>query len=95
MTACKSNLKNIATALEMYADDHEGTFPESLEALTPEYLRQIMVCPSAEKDTYSSSYSRNTEPDGYVMRCHGENHHILGAPDYPAYDAVNGLAERP
>ena len=27
LTACKSNLKNIATALEMYSTDNSGQYP--------------------------------------------------------------------
>ena len=32
LTACMSNCKNIATALEMYSSDHGGRYPATLEA---------------------------------------------------------------
>ena len=35
LTACKSNLKNFGTALEMYATDHSGRMPPSAALLTP------------------------------------------------------------
>lgn len=56
LTACRSNLKNIATALEMYATDYEGKYPSSLTLLTPNYLRSLPTCPAARVDTYSPTY---------------------------------------
>lgn len=35
LTACKSNLKKIATALEDYAAKHHNRYPESLEFTAP------------------------------------------------------------
>lgn len=60
-TACKSNTKNLATALEMYASDNGGQYPVSLSKLVSSnpasaYLRMIPTCPAAGKDTYSSTY---------------------------------------
>lgn len=43
-TACRSNLKNLGTALEMYSTDHEGRFPAALSALTPGYLKSLPRC---------------------------------------------------
>jgi hypothetical protein len=45
ITACKSNLKNIGTALEMYSTDYSGRYPNSLDVLTPNYLKSIPECP--------------------------------------------------
>ena len=53
LTACKSNCKNIATALEMYASDNKGQYPKSLDGLFPKsYLRRIPSCPSSLKTTF-------------------------------------------
>jgi len=41
LTAMKSNLKNIGTALEMYSSDHKGRYPEKLDYLTPDYLKTL------------------------------------------------------
>jgi len=41
LTAMKSNLKNMGTALEMYSADHKGLYPEKLEQLTPDYLKTL------------------------------------------------------
>ncbi len=58
LTACKSNLKNFGTALEMYAYDHAGRYPSSATQLTPNYLKTLPKCPTAGRDTYSSTYTR-------------------------------------
>ena len=101
LTACKSNLKNIATGLEMWSTDNAGRYPTSLEALVPNYLRAIPLCPSAGKDTYSASLQTGLSAEGneetkyqdyYIVKCLGHNHHWV-APDYPQYNCVYGLVE--
>lgn len=68
-TACKSNVKNIATALEMYASDNAGQYPLALSKLVSSdrknsYLYAIPTCPAAGKDTYSSTYKmKNAKRD--------------------------------
>ncbi|CAN0391541.1 unnamed protein product, partial [Phaeothamnion confervicola] len=53
LTGCKSNLKNLATSLEMYSTDNAGHYPRSsLNLLTPNYLKVIPQCPTAQRDTY-------------------------------------------
>ena len=44
LTQCKSNLKNIGTALEMYSTDYEGKYPSGLSSLVPNYLKAIPDC---------------------------------------------------
>ncbi|MFP4496675.1 MAG: prepilin-type N-terminal cleavage/methylation domain-containing protein, partial [Vulcanimicrobiota bacterium] len=55
-TACASNLRNVATALEMYATDHTGRYPADLGDIKPDYLRQVPECPSAGDDTFTDAY---------------------------------------
>lgn len=57
-TACRSNLKNIGKALEMYSTDWDGHYPPELSTLVPTYLKEIPLCPGAGLDTYSDSYER-------------------------------------
>ncbi|MGE0487608.1 MAG: hypothetical protein AB7S38_00185 [Vulcanimicrobiota bacterium] len=93
-TACKSNLKNIATALEMYSTDFHGAYPNSLATLTPNYLRSIPTCPSSGLDSYSLSYRVATDPHRYGFCCLSGTH--PGHPrNYPAYNAMAGLVEQP
>ncbi len=97
LTACKSNQKNLATALEMYSTDYSGYYPKDLKPLiSGQYLRQIPTCPAAQADTYSQSYEVATQPDMFSFCCKGEHHRGAGIPaDYPRYNAMEGLSERP
>lgn len=92
LTACKSNLKNIATGLEMYSTDFEGKYPDSLAKLSPDYLKVVPDCPAAGSDTYSGSYKVSTSPDTYAFACSG-NHHRQPAENLPAYNSEEGLSE--
>lgn len=99
--ACKSNLRNISTALEMYSADFSGYYPERMALLEPDYLRAIPTCPSAGRDTYSASYVRAVRPpgatkgDAYTLMCQGANHESAGLePDFPQYNSVEGIVER-
>lgn len=105
LTACKSNEKNIATALEMYASDFGGVYPQSLSRLINknpkfDYLRYIPTCPAAGKDTYSATYkmtsaSSSKAGDNFTFHCAGHNHKEAGGnPNKPAYDSRSGLIER-
>ncbi|GMU55389.1 MAG: hypothetical protein AMXMBFR33_45350 [Candidatus Xenobia bacterium] len=107
MTACKSNLKNLATALEMYSTDNVvlggprgmdklSPYPHSLGALTPNYLKILPNCPAAQKDTYSPTYQRAEQPEAFTVRCGGMNHSQANTPaEFPRYDSYQGLIERP
>ncbi|MBT9585126.1 DUF3352 domain-containing protein [bacterium] len=91
LTACKSNLKNIATGLEMWASDNGGKYPTKLSQITPDYLKTIPTCPVAGKDSYSDSYVPAQQPDNFSVVCAGHNH---GTPDdFPQYFAEQGLVE--
>lgn len=51
--ACVSNLRNLGAALQIYANDNEGDYPDSLQALTlgnPAPLGRIPTCPSDHSD---------------------------------------------
>jgi type II secretory pathway pseudopilin PulG len=93
VTACKSNLKNIGTALEMYSTDASGRYPTDKTKLTPDYLKSIPTCASAGSDTYA--YSSASNPDSYTVYCSGNNHKGVGAPaGYPQYNSIQGLIEK-
>ena len=98
LTACKSNLKNVATALEMYSSDNAGHYPRRLEDLLPgKYLRQLPTCPAAEKMTFTD-YQVSAKPDNYSFSCVGDNHRASyhrSAPNYPSYSAFEGLVDKP
>lgn len=92
LTACKSNLKNIGTALEMYSTDNYGRYPCKLDDVTPSYVKVIPTCPSAGYNSYI--YIRSTNPDVYTTWCNGSHHtSITNIPNYPQYDSIEGLRE--
>ncbi len=101
VTSCKSNLKNIGTACEMYATDNAGRYPEKLDILTKEangqqpYMKAIPKCPSQGTSTpYTTSYKSATNPDVYTVYCSGTNHSAAGCDaDYPKFTATQGLIE--
>ncbi|MBS2034733.1 hypothetical protein JST97_07090 [bacterium] len=95
LTACKSNEKNLATALEMYASDNAGRYPTSMAPLSPMYLKQIPTCPAASTDTYSETYQMRATPDGFSFYCRGNHHGTLAPENYPAYNAETGLIDHP
>ena len=93
-TACRSNLKNLATGLEMYASDNQGEYPASLASLTPNYLRTIPNCPAARYDTYSGSYTRTSKPAAFVVYCSGHHHKATRrSPNSPYYDSEQGIGD--
>jgi hypothetical protein len=102
LTGCKSNLKNIGTAMEMYSTDYTGKYPDSMEKLTPNYLRALPECPAAEKVTYRAHMGPNAKgntekyEDYYYIECAGHNHQAVSVPaDFPAYSGIQGLLEGP
>lgn len=100
LTACKSNLKNIGTALEIYSTDHNGQYPGSLDELYPEYLKREPSCPQAKHATYRASFGPKAPfndgnyQDYYLVECTGDNHPEVTDPDYPKYNGIFGLIER-
>ena len=94
-TQCQSNCRNIGTALKMYADDNEGSFPSHLSQLTPKYLRSMPMCAAARRDTYSQSYQSSTNFDSFSFYCAGHHHKWVGVePNYPQYNSRDGLIPR-
>jgi hypothetical protein len=98
VTACKSNLKNIGTALEMYATDNHGCYPSALNNIQGPYLKTIPTCPTAGRDTYSERYVRHhvdkPQVDAYTVVCTGEWHAGVNLPrNYPQYTSTQGLVQ--
>ena len=101
LSHCKSELKNIGTAMEMYSTDWSGKYPTSLGQLTPKYLKTIPECPWAGEVTYTLqtglnvAYNSRGFRDYYFVQCEGENHTAVSVPpNYPQYDGIQGLIER-
>ena len=106
-SACKSNEKNIATGLEMYASDNAGYYPSDLTKLTSgKYLSTLPTCYAAQQDTYSGTYKFTAAKrdakgnvvegkDSFTFYCRGDHHKGAEVPaDLPAYDSDSGLKEK-
>ncbi|MHC9539062.1 MAG: serine/threonine protein kinase [Vulcanimicrobiota bacterium] len=92
LSPCKSHLKNIGTAMEMYSSDNQGRYPRNLAAITPNYLKTLPTCPEAGRMSYR--YVSTTMPDIYTVWCHGANHTDRTGINMPEYDSIEGLREK-
>ncbi|MFP4497385.1 MAG: hypothetical protein ACLFQV_04170 [Vulcanimicrobiota bacterium] len=96
---CMSNLRTIAAALETYAKENQGAYPETLAELSPKYMNSIVKCPTAGKDTYSESYEVYLDSDDprynrFTLYCSGSFHEeFTHAPNYPQYISDMGMRE--
>ena len=71
----------------MYYADYKR-YPETLQALTPDYLAALPSCPSPG----SPGYGYSLEDGRYLVMCRGRNH---GHRDYPRYTGTEGLIREP
>lgn len=93
---CQSNLRNLSTSLEMYANEHDRKFPLSgnLTAIVGRYIQTIPTCPAAGFTTYSTGYASASAPDAYTIVCSGNNHAgLVTGSNFPQYTNAGGLRE--
>jgi hypothetical protein len=103
LVQCRTNCKEFATALEMYASDHSGRYPADLKILVKRgYLADIPSCPASGRETYSTTYRVVAKPDSFSFGCAGWNHGKPGRYEtmwsrfgYPWYDADVGYRDAP
>ena len=98
-SSCKSNLKKLGTAMEMYSTDHSGKYPASMAQLTPNYLKTIPDCPQNGPGAYQMWTGANApgnpgNKEYYYAHCIKGHPKINVPPGYPAYNGVVGLIER-
>ncbi len=91
--ACEQNLRNIAVALQAYANDNGQLYPSGLQALTPDYLVTLPTCPSAGANTYLAGYQESTAPVDYTVSCSGSHHTLVPGVgvNEPRYEMAEGL----
>lgn len=92
LSGCKSNLKNIGTAMEMYSSDHKGLYPRNLAEITPHYLKTLPTCPDGRRMSYS--YISGNKRDIYTVWCNGNYHIRSSRINMPQYDSLEGLREK-
>ena len=84
---CRSNTREISSALEMYASDFHGRYPPDLATLLRSgHLEAIPTCPTTGFDNYSATYHVSAAPDGFSFGCAGRHHgEPSRAKTYPAW----------
>lgn len=91
LAACQSNLRNIATLLQIYIGEN-GKYPDKLTDLSPDYIRTLPTCPQAEKNSYTDGYQAASNPDNFTIQCQGNNHSQIGLDEnQPRYNLNTGL----
>jgi predicted methyltransferase len=71
LDACLENLRQVESALRRWAEEHEGSYPESLELLVPAHLPAVPSCP-VDGVSYDEHYS--LQPGGTDFRLVCDNH---------------------
>lgn len=85
-----SNLKNTATALEMWATDNQGKYPDSLQQLTPNYLKYVLPGPGGKIEEVG--YSKVPGSQAYILTVKGHPFKELGVGEgFPRYNRDSGL----
>lgn len=105
-TQCKSGLKNLATALEMYGQDLK-VYPRDLNQLKPDYLKQLPQCLGgsaidAEARVFfrvrglelADGYGYRRVGDGFVLWCRSRGYSGHQEEFQPWYDSNEGLHDR-
>lgn len=101
LSACGGNMKNIATALELYSTDNNGSYPVATALLstvtsltTPvAYMRTIPTCP-ANASNYSYS-GVNTPANNYSMEQVGAAVHTGGGAGNSTCSGITGSGTSP
>jgi prepilin-type N-terminal cleavage/methylation domain-containing protein len=93
LTACETNLRNLASALEVYSTENDKRFPALLDVLVPHYIQSIPSCPSAgNSKCYTDGFECTLNPADYTISCRGGFHTDLGmASDRPMFQYGTGL----
>lgn len=85
---CRSNLKNLGTACEMYTTDNGGRYPKTLCRVAPRYLKALPNCPTTDTDSYSVTFQSASNPDVYTIVCRGRHPRRLPPPEFGTYRSV-------
>ena len=98
LAGCTTNLASIVAASNMYARDHGGKYPKTLDEMVGKYMLDLPICPAAGRNTYSDlQYTKN--PPGMSVSCSGGYHRKLfkgsGNPEHwPAMESTPPAARK-
>lgn len=88
VSGCHSNIEKVASALEDYAKDHGGRYPDSLHRLTGgpgqrAYLKSLPTCPAGQRNTFQNY---RVSGSSVSFGCCATNHTLDGLPaDFLTY----------
>ena len=98
LAACESNIKCIASALEIYSEENSGNYPASLDYLTEKsqngtsYMKAIPHCPICNG---SYIYNCNNDTHNFTIWCGTADSHSLtnttGEGCWPQYTPYEGM----
>ena len=97
LSACAGNLKNIATALELYSTDNNGSYASNLTSLSPTYMRS--GAPACPANSTAYTYSQGVNAYSIYQNASGADVHTPGGAgatcddsgECPSYTAAGGL----
>lgn len=87
LTACRANIKNLATAVEMYQLEHDGRATLVISELLPRYLPVPVHCPVGGE---SYSLAEGAAPEELIVSCSAD-HTPLVPTGFPRYSSLEGF----
>lgn len=95
LEACRTNLKSIAQALEIYSSENQAHYPPSIMLLTPNFLKSFPECPAVSAPTYIGSYASASQPDIFTIYCQSAAHVTYNiSPNYPQWHSISGVQDK-
>ncbi|MCE1249000.1 MAG: hypothetical protein LWY06_20370 [Firmicutes bacterium] len=104
---CHAKMKQIANALDSYAKDHKGVYPENLDKIIPTYITVLPKCFNSVKNQWAMAiykkreglntkdyyYEKFSDPEKFVLICQSNFHNRNYHAKYksPLYDSNNGI----
>ena len=92
--ACVQNIRNVATALEVYAIENDQRYPPGLVELTvgtPPFMGSVPDCPT-NAVSYSTTYTPGPNNGTYVLTCPGLHYaQLAGTVDQDYPQAIDGV----
>ena len=89
---CRQIMLRLATAEEMFASDHGGSYTENLEELQKGNYAKFIVCPTGTAYSYEPyRYKGNQRENVFRIWCTGDHTSTGVESGLPSYDAEKGL----
>jgi len=97
LAACESNIRNLGTSTEMYANDYNGNYPTTsvtgaFALLSPAYVRQFPTCPASGS---AYAYTGTSGPAAYTYFSIGQAHKTVTgtccSPNFPEFSSKGGI----